>query len=69
MKWVRDCCPKVDERVRNAYGALVEKNKESNKPASDFHMQNQATMIAMREAVQNGDVDRLLDMKFKQEYV
>ena len=70
MKWVRPCCKKVDERVRNEYGAWVETGKVGNQTVkSEKHAELQSMQKAYREAVAMGEVDKILDMKFKEEYV
>lgn len=59
------CCPKVDERKQNEYGAWVESGKIGNqKVSTDFHARQQANMKAWRDAVAAGDVDRVLNLKF-----
>lgn len=59
------CCPKVDKRMQNEYGAYVESGKIGNQNAgSDFHARQQANMIAWREAVKAGDVEQVLNLKF-----
>lgn len=70
MKWVKDCCDKVNEGAFNEFGAWVETGKIGNqKVTTEFHAENHAMQKAYREAVQNGDVDSILGLKFKQEYV
>ena len=59
------CCPKVDGRMQNEYGAWVESGKIGNqKVSTDFHARQQANMKAWREAVQAGDVEKVLNIKF-----
>ena len=59
------CCPKVDARRQNEYGAYIESGKIGNQNAgSPFHAQQQANMKAWRDAVKDGDVDSVLNMKF-----
>ena len=70
MKWVKDCCPKVDARTRNIYGAWVETGKVGNQTVTnEKHAELQSMQTAYREAVQNGDVDSILSLKFKEEHV
>lgn len=65
-KWVRECCPKVDGYYQNEYGAWVETGKIGNQPVrSERHAEHMAMERAWRTAVQNGDVDQILDLKFK----
>ena len=59
------CCPKVDKRMQNEYGAYIESGKIGNQRVStDAHARQQANMIAWREAVKAGEVDKILDIKF-----
>jgi hypothetical protein len=59
------CCPKVDARRQNEYGAYIESGKIGNQNAgSEFHARQQANMKAWREATAAGDVNRILDIKF-----
>lgn len=59
------CCPKVDGRYQNEYGAWVESGRVGNqKVNSDYHARQQANMIAWRDAVKAGDVERVLNLKF-----
>ena len=70
MKWVKDCCPKVDARTRNIYGAWVETGMiGGQKVQSEKHAELQAMQTAYREAVAMGEVDKILDLKFREEHV
>jgi hypothetical protein len=70
MKWVKSCCDKVDARVQTAYGAWVETGKVGGqKVTSEKHAEMQSMQKAYREAVAMGEVDKILDMKFREEYV
>lgn len=70
MKWVKSCCEKVDARTQNIYGAWIETGKiGGQKVTNDRHAELQAMQKAYREAVAMGEIDKILDIKFKQEYV
>lgn len=70
MQWVKSCCPKVDERAQTEYGAWVETGKVGNqRVTNERHAEQMVMQKAYREAVAMGEVDKILDIKFKQEYV
>lgn len=70
MRWVKRCCDKVENMFQNEYGAWQEKGViGGQKITNEKHAQMQAMQTAYRKAVQDGDVDRVLDIKFKEGYV
>ena len=70
FKWTKGCCPKVDERAQNEYGAWVETGKVGEqKVTNEKHAEQMVMQKAYREAVAMGEVDKILDIKFREEHV
>ena len=70
FKWVKSCCDKVDARAQNEYGAWVEKGTVGGqKVTNEKHVEQMVMQKAYREAVAMGEVDKILDIKFREEHV
>lgn len=70
FKWVHSCCPEVDKRAMNEYGAWVETGKVGGQTVTnEKHAEQMVMQKAYREAVAMGEVDKILAIKFREEHV